>query len=97
MGAGGLPNRTIVRVEGRRGVLPTSGAKPNSRYDLYVNGEKVQSRWFDENGNVVRNRDYGHQDAHNNHTFPHDHNWNWDKGYPARNPENLEPDYEKFN
>lgn len=69
MGAGGVPNRTIERVDGKRGDLPTSGAKPNSRYDLYVNGQKVQSRWFDSNGNVIRNRDFNHQDAHNNHDF----------------------------
>ena len=37
MGAGGVPNRTIERVDGKRkrGDLPISGAKPNSRYDLY--------------------------------------------------------------
>ena len=34
MGAGGVPNVTIVRIDGRSGDLPTSGAKPNSRYDL---------------------------------------------------------------
>lgn len=96
MGAGGVPNRTIVRIDGRSGDLPTRGAKPNSRYDLYENGKKIQSRWFDENGNVIRNRDYKHQDAHNNHTFPHDHKWIWNKGFPKRNPDNLEPDYENF-
>lgn len=96
MGAGGVPNRTIERVDGKRGDLPTSGAKPNSRYDLYVNGQKVQSRWFDSNGNVIRNRDFNHQDAHNNHDFPYDHNWSWDKGFPERNPENLVPNYEMF-
>ena len=31
MGAGGVPNRTLVRVDGKRGDLPTSKAKPNSR------------------------------------------------------------------
>ncbi len=96
MGSGGVPNRTIVRIDGKRGDLPTSGAKPNSRYDLYVNGEKVQSRWFDSNGNVTRNRDFNHQDSHYNHTFPHDHEWSWENGFPQRNPENLEPDYESF-
>lgn len=97
MGAGGVPNRKVEKVNGRHGDLPTRGAKPNSRYDLYVNGEKVQSRWFDSNGKVVKNRDYKHQDAHNNHTFPHDHNWNWNYGFPKRNPENLKPNYEIFN
>lgn len=96
MGAGGVPNRTIIRINGRPGDLPTSDAKSNSRYDLYVNGEKVQSRWFDVNGNVVRNRDYIHQNAHNIHDFPHDHIWDWGRGYPHRNPENFEPDYGNY-
>ena len=97
MGAGGVPNRAVEIINGKRGDLPTSKALPNSRYDLYVNGTKVQSRWFDYKGNVVRNRDYIHQDAHHNHSFPHDHMWSWDKGYPERNPTNLEPNYDDFN
>lgn len=97
MGAGGVPNRTIKIVNGKRGDLPTSGAKTNSGCDLYVNGEKVQSRWFDSKGNVIRNRDYNHQNAHNNHEFPHDHNWSWDNGYPQRNRENLKPNFDIFN
>ena len=95
MGAGGVPNRTIVRIDGRHGGLPSRDAKPNSRYDLYVKGRKEQSRWFDKNGFAIRNRDYFHQDAHNNHTFPHDHIWNWHLNQP-RLPENLEPDYINF-
>lgn len=97
MGSGGVPNRTIIRVDGRSGDLPTKGVKPNARYDLYVNGEKVQSRWYDKNGNVIRNRDYNHQNSMGNHTFPHDHQWDWTQGYPHRNSENLEPDYEGYN
>ena len=93
MGSGGVPNRSIERIDGRRGDLPTSGAVPNSRYDLYVDGERVQSRWFDSNGDVMRNRDYNHQNPRNDHKFPHDHNWKWDDGSPNRIPENLEPDY----
>ncbi len=97
MGAGGVPNRTLVKVDGRSGDLPTSGAKPNSRYDLYVNGVKIQSRWFDKNGKVVRNRDFWHQDSHHNHEFPHDHNWIWINNSAIRIPENLSPDYINFN
>ena len=41
MGSGGVPNRTIIRVDGRSGDLPTKGVKPNSRYDLYFNGKKI--------------------------------------------------------
>lgn len=74
MGAGGVPNRTIEIIEGRNGDLPVRGAKPNSRYDLYINGQKIQSRWYDRNGKAIRNRDFTHQDAHRNHNFPHDHN-----------------------
>ena len=96
MGSGGVPNRTIERIDGKRGDLPTRTIKPNSKYDLYVNGKKIQSRWFDANGKVIRNRDYDHQDSHHNHEFPHDHNWKWENEKPIRNPENLEPDYENF-
>ena len=50
MGAGGIPSGGIVIVNGRRGDLPIVSSHINSRYDLYVNGVKVQSRWFDANG-----------------------------------------------
>lgn len=96
MGSGGVPNRGAEIIDGKRGDLPTSGAKPNSRYDLYLNGEMIQSRWFDSKGMVVRNRDYNHQNAHNNHKFPHDHDWYWHEGKPHRISDNLEPNYEKF-
>lgn len=97
MGAGGVPNRTIERVDGRSGDLPTSGVKPNSRYDLYVNGEKIQSRWYDNNGRVMRNRDYYHQNTYNNHYFPHDHIWNWIGNIAMRDKNFVEPDYLSFN
>lgn len=97
MGAGGVPNRTVEIIDGRNGDLPTRGAKPNSRYDLYVNDEKIQSRWFNEEGNVVRNRDFKHQNAHNNHFFPHDHIWIWRNGRPMRVKDNLKPDYKNYN
>lgn len=38
MGAGGVPNRAVENIYGKRGDLPTKGAKPNSRYDLYFEG-----------------------------------------------------------
>ena len=97
MGAGGVPNRTIEIIEGRNGDLPVRGAKPNSRYDLYVNRQKIQSRWYDGNGKAIRNRDFTHQDAHRNHNFPHDHNWRWINNKAIRIADNLEPDYERFN
>ena len=42
MGAGGVPNRTCEIIDGRPGDLPICGAKPNSRYDLYVKGKRYQ-------------------------------------------------------
>lgn len=96
MGAGGIPNRGVERVDGRSGDLPVRGAKPNSRYDLYSNDVRIQSRWFDSKGNVVRNRDYIHQNSKNDHFFPHDHVWDWSNGYAKRNKKLLEPDYTNY-
>lgn len=42
MGAGGVPNRTCEIIDGRPGDLPICGAKPNSRYDLYVKGKNIR-------------------------------------------------------
>ena len=92
MGGGGVPSGGVTIINGRRGELPKTG-KPNSRADLYVNGKRVQSRWIDHEGKVIRNRDYDHQDAHHTHIFPHDHNWIWINGIPKRGKEGLQPDY----
>ena len=92
MGGGEVPSGGVTIINGRRGELPKTG-KPNSRADLYVNGKRVQSRWFDHEGKVIRNRDYDHQDAHHTHIFPHDHNWIWINGIPKRGKEGLQPDY----
>lgn len=96
MEAGGVPIKGIERINGRPGDLPTKGAKPLHRYDLYVNGIKYQSRWFDKNGNVLRNRDYVHQDAHKDHYFPHDHKWEWIGNKPIRDKNLTQPDYNKY-
>ncbi len=98
MGAGGASSggTYVKRVDGRFGDLDTHVATPNARYDLYIRGKKVQSRWYDYNGNAVRNRDYYHQDAHHNHTFPHDHRWEWKDGKPYRDPTGLPPDYNNY-
>lgn len=92
MGGGGVPSGGVMSVHGKRGDLPTSG-KPNSRADLYVGEKKVQSRWYDHEGRVIRNRDYDHQNSHHNHEFPHDHNWTWINGIPKRGKEGLQPDH----
>lgn len=96
MGAGGIPNRSVEIVNGRFGDLPTVSVKPNSRMDLYVNGIRVQSRWYDSECRVVRNRDYIHQNPHRNHFFPHDHVWEWVCDCPIRGVTFIEPDYDNY-
>ena len=98
MGGGGATSGgTYVKIiHGKRGDLDTHVETPNTRYDLYVDGVKVQSRWYDFKGDAIRNRDYQHQDAHHNHTFPHDHAWIWENGRPHRIEDNLQPDYENY-
>lgn len=84
MGGGGVPSGGVYVYHGRFGDLPVKDAKPNSRYDLYVNGKKAQSRWFDNNGKVFKNKDYFHQDSRGNHEFPHFHEWVWKDDTPFR-------------
>ena len=92
MGAGGVPNRGVEKSFDRN--LKQIG-KPNTRIDRYKNGKKVQSRWYDNEGKAVRNRDYYHNG--NKISFPHDHDWNWSSGNGIRGTDHLLPDYDKFN
>ena len=94
MGAGGAANRSTEIIEDERCLKPKG--KPNSRTDLYVNGRLKQQRWYGADGKAVHNRDHFHQNAHDNHPFPHDHNWDWNKSHP-REREPLPPDYNNFN
>ena len=95
MGSGGVPSGGTYNFYGRVGSLSRTG-KPNSRVDLFQNGEKIQSRWYNAEGKAKRNRDFKHGDGSNTHTFPHDHNWTWDgeKGQREKTP--LVPDYDNF-
>lgn len=85
MGGGGEMSGGTYVVNGRYGDFPVRNAKPNSRYDLYVNGVLVQSRFFDYEGKATYNKDYHHQDSHSNHEFPHTHSWTWKNGIPYQN------------
>ena len=89
MGGGGDATKIVERVDNVRN-LSIEG-KPDSRVDRYENGELIQQRWYDSKGFELRNRDYRHQDAHNNHTFPHDHIWDWSKKPPRL--KDVEPDW----
>ena len=95
MGGGGVPSGGVTIKYGKRGDLDTEFT-PNSRQDLYVNGKKVQSRWFDYKGKVIRNRDYDHQDAHHTHIFPHDHDWVWKDNRPIRDTQLVDPDFIRY-
>jgi hypothetical protein len=90
------PSGGIEKVTGRLGDLPTKGA-PNSRKDLYnKNGEKIQSRWYDSDGNVTHNRDYIHGGKDKGIPFPHDHEWyRNENGKPERGDDHLpvNPDF----
>ena len=96
MGAGGIPSGGVIIVRNKNR-LPSKVEHINSRYDLYVDGRRKQSRWYDSNGIVVRNRDYFHSDPKGDHTFPHDHGWAMVNGEPTRISTNLPPDYIHFN
>ena len=95
MGGGGVPSGGVTIKYGKRGDLDTEFT-PNSRQDLYVNGKKVQSRWFDYKGKVIRNRDYDHQDTHHTHIFPHDHDWVWKDNRPIRDTQWVDPDFIRY-
>lgn len=96
MGAGGVPSGGVIIVKNQNR-LPSKVEHINSRYDLYVGGRRKQSRWYDANGIVVRNRDYFHSDPKGNHKFPHDHGWTMINGEPMRISTNLQPDYVHYN
>jgi len=50
---------------------------PNSRQDLYVDGELWQRRYYDGNGNMIKDIDFIHNNSGEmQHTFPHEHYWN---------------------
>lgn len=91
MGSGGVTNRSVEKSFERS--LEPKG-KPNSRIDRYKNGIKVQSRWYDEKGKAIRNRDYVHGGKF---SFPHDHAWIWNGDNGDRIKEHLPPDYDNFN
>ncbi len=97
MGAGGLPSGGVLKVDSEHKGLLKKVEHINSRYDLYVDGRRKQSRWYDSNGVVVRNRDYFHSDPKGDHKFPHDHRWEQVNGNTVRISTNLDPDYEHYN
>lgn len=62
-----------------RSIKAIENAEPNSRTDFYdeKTGKLLQQRWYDANGRAVLDRDWDHNNSHNNHKFPHDHHWVW--------------------
>jgi len=62
------------KVTGRH-LLPKG--EPNSDSDLYDEEGLRQTRHYGPDGWAEYDIDYRHQDSHNNHTFPHRHNFDW--------------------
>lgn len=65
---------------------PKKPGLPNTRYDLYRNGELHRWRWTDADGRPAWDRDFTHS-GEDSHDFPHDHAW--DDGH--RIPDQLPP------
>lgn len=55
---------------------PDTTGVPNSKYKYYKNGKKIQERWFDKDGKVIKDRDYtNHGNSKLHPKVPHDHDW----------------------
>jgi len=75
--------------------LPEEGQEPNSRMDLFKNGELVESRCFGPDGRAIHARDYrDHGNPKRHPEVPHDHRYDWSKK-PPRQPWES-PDYKNF-
>ena len=87
-----LPSRIVAMVyfdKEPSQTLPKTGT-PNSVQDLLnPDGTVKRRRWYDENGQAQRDRDYNHA---GNMDFPHDHVW--ENG--IRNPKHLPPSPDFF-
>ena len=53
--------------------------KNEDMYDIDKPEDLLQQRWYGPDGKNLWERDWKHDDSHHNHTFPHDHFWNWSK------------------
>ncbi|WP_144499822.1 N-acetylmuramoyl-L-alanine amidase family protein [Bacillus sp. FDAARGOS_235] len=59
------------------------GGEPYSSQDLYdaTHGLK-QRRYYDKDGRADEDIDYSHDNGDNSHTFPHRHDWDWNRKVP---------------
>ena len=64
--------------------LPTE-SEPNSSMDLLNSkGELKQRRYYGSDGKAQKDIDYQHGNNNGKHSFPHEHTWDWSKGYGKR-------------
>ena len=65
---------------------PVKGQKPNSSVDILDgNGNIKTRRWFDENGNAIRDVDYtNHGNPKMHPEWPHEHIWDWNQNPPRQ-------------
>ncbi len=92
-----VDNRSHVRNkdtgELELGDLPTEGEPNSVDHEFKGDGSLKKTRWYDEDGNAIHDRDYDHGGS--NHEFPHDHVWDWSNKQKPRS-KNLPPDYDHF-
>jgi len=89
------PSGGIKQQVGRIGDLKAEG-NPNSRVDLYnKNEELIQQRWYGPDGRAIWDRDWAHGGG--DHTWPHDHSWEWSNPEHPERPAYQGPNGEKTN
>lgn len=51
---------------------------------LNSKGELKQRRYYGSDGKAQKDIDYQHGNNNGKHSFPHEHTWDWSKGYGKR-------------
>ena len=82
-------NAAKIKIKIALSNLPTTGQEPWSwQIEPNPDGSPKQKRWYDGNGDAMRDRDYNHS---GNMEFPHDHVWK--NGKRSKEHESPSPDY----
>lgn len=82
------PSNGKIDVFGKygRSIKDIESSVSNIRVDYYdeKTGKLLQQRWYGKDKKAIWDRDWDHQDAHDNHKFPHDHPWDYTKKKPRQ-------------
>ena len=65
---------------------PVKNQTPNSSVDILDEQGNIKTRrWFDENGNAMRDVDYtNHGNPSTHPEWPHEHTWDWSQNPPRQ-------------